>query len=119
MRRRAGDEGFALLEALVALAVFAAMTGMFVEVVHSSTSARREAAQRRAALMVAQSRLAQAQETGAADPSGSDGEFRWRTEVSRTAGVQSGPGLELVTVTVAERARNRTLVTLKTLRLAR
>lgn len=119
MTRRASESGFALLDALVALAIFSVMTGMFVQVVHSSAMARRHVTESQRALLVAQSRLALAQETGDIAPSGRDGTFLWRTQVVRYPGAANSHGLEQVTVSVADAVSGRTVTTLKTLRLAR
>ena len=113
------EGGFALLDALIALAIFGVMTGMFVEVVHSTALARRHVAESRRALLVAQSRLALVQEIDDLDPSGRDGEFLWRAQIARYPGVENGHGLEQVTVSVNEAVSGRTVATLKTLRLAR
>lgn len=118
-RRRVGEAGFALLDALVALAVFAVVTAMFAQVVHSSALARRESAERRAATLVAQSRLALVQETGDAVRSGTDGDFRWRAEIAPYPATAGGPPLQLVTVSVLGGASGRPMAVLKTLRLAR
>ena len=119
-RHRSREAGFALLDALVALAVFAVVTAMFVQVVHSSALARRESAERRAATLVAQSRLALVQETGDAARSGTEGGFRWRAEIAPYPATAAGaPPLQLVTVTVLGSATGRPMAVLKTLRLAR
>jgi len=119
MTRSSSEGGFALLDALIALAIFGVMTGMFVEVVHSTALARRHVAESRRALLVAQSRLALVQEIDDLDPSGRDGEFLWRAQIARYPGVENGHGLEQVTVSVNEAVSGRTVATLKTLRLAR
>lgn len=119
MNQRRSERGFALLDALVALAIFGVMTGMFVEVVQSSAMARRQVGDSRAALLVAQSRLALMQETDDLEPSGRDGKFLWRAKVERYPGVENSRGLEQVTVSVLDRGTGRTVTALKTLRLAR
>jgi type II secretory pathway component PulJ len=119
MERPPSDAGFALLDALIAFAIFAVMTGMFVQVVHSSAITRRHAAETRAALLVAQSRLAAVAETDAPESSGREGRFHWRAQVSRYPGVENSRGLEQVTVSVTGSATGRTVTTLKSLRIAR
>lgn len=111
--------GFALLDALVALAVFAVVSAMFAQVVQSSASARRQVAERRAATLVAQSRLALVQEVRDSPRSGLDGDFRWTAEVAPYAAIDGAPPLELVTVSVSARGGGRTVAVLKTLRLVR
>lgn len=122
MKRGQAQAGFALLDALVALAVFAIVAAMFAEVVHSSAIARRISAERRAATLVAQSRLALIQEVGDAARSGVDGDFRWQADVTPYPALEGAPPLQLVTVTVtvtvAKRTGNRPAAVLKTLRLA-
>lgn len=119
MKQRRAERGFALLDTIVALAIVGVVSAFFAQVVHSSLLARHNAAQRRAATMIAQSQLAQLAE-GAAEPqtARSDG-LVWRSEVTSYPGVPNGPGLERLVVTVSDPANHRPLFRLETLRLAR
>lgn len=119
MRPRTGEGGFALLDALLALAIFGIITGMFVETVNSTALARRHTALSQQAILVAQSRLALAEELDEFGPSGRDGAFAWRSEVMPYPGGGNGHELEKVTVIVSDPVSGRTLTSLSSLRLAR
>jgi type II secretory pathway pseudopilin PulG len=113
------QQGFALLDTIIALGIIGVIAALFAQVVQSSALARHNAAQRRAAVMVAQSQLAQLAE-GAVEPrAGRSDDLLWRNEVSSYPGVPNGPGLERLSVTVSDPASGRALIRLETLRLAR
>jgi type II secretory pathway component PulJ len=57
------DEGFALLDAMVALAIFAIMSALLFQTVSSTVLAKRHVADSRRAILIAQSRLAELQES--------------------------------------------------------
>ncbi len=113
------EQGFALMDALVALAILGVILGMFVETVQSTAQARRHAADSRQAILVAQSRLALAVESDGLPPSGRDGAFQWSSSVARYPGSDNSQGLEQVSVRVADAASGRVIATLSTLRLVR
>jgi type II secretory pathway pseudopilin PulG len=119
MIRRSQEDGFALMDALVALGILGVILAMFVQTVHSTVTARRHAADSSRAILVAQSRLALAVESDGLPPSGRDGDLAWSSTIVRYPGTLDSQGLEKVTVSVAERLSGRALVTLSTLRLAR
>lgn len=108
---RAGDAGFALIDAVVALGLLALTTAMFVAAVQSAGLARRHAALAARATLVAQSALAQATGQRAAIRTGRDGDLIWRTEVRPYAG-----RLEKVTVVVSRPPRPQPVARLATLR---
>jgi hypothetical protein len=116
---RPREEGFALMDALLAVAILGVILGMFVETVQSTAMARRHAADSRHAILVAQSRLALAIESDGLPPSGRDGTLAWTSSVSRYPGTENSQGLEQVTVRVTDGASGRILASLSTLRLVR
>ncbi len=61
------EAGFSLIEALIALAIIAAMTGALVETIVTDAHARLAVQQRRAALLIAQSALDRARGGEAVD----------------------------------------------------
>lgn len=107
------------MEALIALAVMAVVTGMFVNALQSSAIARQLARDKREAVMVARSRLAMAMADRSAPSSGEESGLAWRTDVAGYRAGANGPGLEQVSVWVMDSTRQRTLVRLRSLRLAR
>ena len=121
----AAQQGFALVETLVATAIVAVMAAMLFGVVNQDTSARRALADRRVAVAIAQSHLEQAAVVGLAGDlptTGTDQGFRWRlarTDYdSETNARDSGPPLTLVTVEVAPPQGTRPIVRLQTLQIA-
>lgn len=113
------EAGYALLDAMVALAILGIILGLFIQVAQSSLLVRARAADSRQAILIAQARLAEALESDEPEPSGRDGAFAWRTQTARYPGTDNGHGLEQVTVIVSQGAQGRTLARLSTLRLAR
>ncbi len=108
---RAGDDGFALIDAVVALGLLALTTAMFVAAVQSASLARRHAALAARATLVAQSALTQAMTQRAPTSTGRDGNLIWRAEVRLYAG-----RLEKVTVVVTRPPRPQPVARLATLR---
>jgi type II secretion system protein I len=116
--------GFALVDAMVALAIFAVMSALLFQTVSSTAMAKRHLVDSRHAIMVAQSRLAELQnEDGryALQTGGRSGRFNWRSNVERFAdsAKDNSKGLETISVAVTDSATGRVIVTLKSLRLAR
>jgi len=120
------EQGFSLVEALVALAIVAALAGALAETLGAHARTRGAMAARRQALMVAQSALARVE---AGDPAegGQWGDLTWH--VAREpydAGGSPGAGntfamaapLEQVSVAV-EDAAHRPLVMLRSVRVMR
>jgi type II secretory pathway component PulJ len=109
--------GFALLEALIALAALALVGAMFVGVVQSSALACRHAEQLREAVLVARSQLARGVVTARRNEEGRAGPYRWTMRVSSYP-ARSTARLEEVTARVFGEGESA-LVELRTLRLAR
>ena len=118
MSRPAGEAGYALVDAIVALAILAVMLGLFFEVVETTLAARRHAGESRRAVLVAQSQLAVAEAQRDLAASGQDGALAWRTVVEPYPGQPNGRGLEQVSVLVTDRETGQRLTTLPTLRLS-
>jgi len=116
--------GFALVDSMVALAIFAVMSALLFQTVSSTVIAKRHLADSRQAILLAQSRLAELQDADSANTlqdSGRDGNFLWRTKVERQAETanDNGQGLETISVAVSNASTGRIVVRLKSLRLAR
>lgn len=118
-----GARGFSLVETLVALAIVAAMAGVVFAAIGANARAAGAMRQRRAAILLAQSLLAQA--TIAAGPyrlgeRGRWGAMSWRASVRRAGqgARDGGPALEEVAIEVrgVDGAR---LASVRTLRLDR
>lgn len=114
---RGSERGSVLVEALVAILIVVAMSGLWFDALGSSARQQADLADRRAALLVARSQLAAA---GVVDPlipgetSGSDAGFVWRVAVAPFPA--AGEGIAQVVVAVG-RPGGRDLATLQTLRL--
>lgn len=120
-RLPAAQRGFALLDALIALAITAVVLGGFVSVVDTSLRARARVAEIRAAVPVAQSLLAAATAGAAANGAGRLGGFEWRFTSEPyfppvTALQGGGRPLERITVEVGRSAAHP-VVKLTTLRM--
>lgn len=115
-------QGFSLVEALMAVAVIAAMTGLFFDSVGISGFMGQSLARRREAVLLAQSLLDQAQVSMPAGARGEAGSWHgldWHVTRRASGGGAraSGPPLELVRIEIAERGRR--LASVQTLRLKR
>lgn len=118
------EQGFVLVDAMVALSVFAVMSAMLFQTVSSTTLTKRQLFESRRAVLIAQSRLAELQDhdsSNALQNTGQEGNFAWRTAVEPTesGATDNSRGLETVRVTVTHSESGRVVVTLKSLRLAR
>lgn len=124
MNTRSSESGFSVVEALVALAVIAAMASLLFEAISTNASAHAKITNKRQAILLAQSLLAQAtisQGTGELPPSGQSDQFRWRVTHRM---VSNGPRdaavpLQEVKIDVTDRESGRFLVSVQTLRLER
>lgn len=112
------EHGFALVEALVALAIVAVMSGLFFQTLSGSARAAKGIEARRLAVLIAQSQLAAAQ--GGAIRSGDEGNsagLHW--SLSREPWGQgarsSGLALERLRVSVSTPGSSRPVVTLESL----
>lgn len=119
---RLDERGFALVEALVALAIIAAMSGLFYQTLSSSAHASRGIEARRLAVLVAQSQLAAA-EAGAIR-SGDEGDsagMHWTVAVEPwDQGARSGSlALERVQVSVTAPGSSQPVVALESLRASK
>jgi Tfp pilus assembly protein PilV len=118
------ESGVSLVEALVALAIIAALAAALAGTLADHARLQRALADRRSALLVAQSALARIEAGDRAD-SGSDGALTWHAAFEPyDAGGNVGAGvangidlpLEQVRVDVDDAAQHR-LVTLRTVRI--
>lgn len=121
----ARKNGFSLIEALVALAIIAALAGALAGALTDHARTVRTVADRRNALMVAQSALARI-EAGERADHGNDGALVWHAmrepyDAGGTVGAGTAQGtdlpLEQVRIEVEDGARHR-LVSLQTVRIA-
>jgi type II secretion system protein I len=118
------EEGFALLDAMVALAIFAVMSALLFQTVSSTILAKRHVNDSRRAILIAQSRLAELQEeqgNNSMQADGREGNYVWRAYVVRLANTaaDNSRGLEKISVTIIDSKTNHVVVDLKSLRLAR
>ncbi len=90
-----------------------------MQVVASNAQARHHTVAVRKALLIAQSQLALALETGVTDSAGREGTLVWRSEISRYPGTENSHGLEQVTVTVTDPVQHREVTRISSLRLVR
>lgn len=120
---RDDERGIAVIEAMIALGVIAAMIAMLFASLGSFATQERLVRDRRAAVLVARSLLEQASgpDGPVLSPRGSDGEFAWSIATAPYGGgaFDSGPALQVVTVSVARAGSSRALVQLRTLRFGR
>ncbi len=116
--------GYALIDAMVALAIFAVMSVLLFQTVHSTAITKRHLADSRRAILIAQSALSELQDeegAGALREGGRVGRFIWRSNVERLAdsAKENSKGLETISVAVIDSATGKVIVTLQSLRLAR
>ncbi|MDT0508407.1 type II secretion system protein [Novosphingobium sp. MMS21-SN21R] len=119
IKPRPEERGFALVEALVALAIIAGMAGLFYQTLTGSIEASRGIEARRIAVLVAQSQLAAA-EAGAIR-SGDEGDsagLHWTVSIEPwDQGARSGNlTLERVQVAVSAPPSLRPVMSLESLR---
>ncbi|WP_408590650.1 hypothetical protein [Novosphingobium sp.] len=109
--------GFSLVEALIALAIIAAITAMLFTTIGQDARTRHAVAERRVAVLVAQSALDRAAAGDGATEGRSQGlDWRIAREPYGTADPFDPAPLEQLTVTVAD-AGQRPLLTLATVRI--
>ncbi|MDH4384507.1 MAG: hypothetical protein QE280_03580 [Caulobacter sp.] len=117
------DRGSIFIETLISAAIVAGVMGVSYRVIADSVSRSSMVESRRMALLIAQSRLAEAGDSRPVQPgstSGSQPPFVWRTVIERQPGGLAGSAagdLALVTVSVRLEDSDRNLATLRTLRL--
>jgi type II secretion system protein I len=113
-------EGFALIEALVALAIFATMTALLYQAVVSSASLQRRISDKKLAVLIAQSALDQIDGNDRSSVTGQIADLEWKTEARRYADGAAGGSnrLEYVLVSVSSRSTGRIILEVKSLRLA-
>ncbi len=115
--------GYALVEALIALAIMAIITALFFQTVQSTFAAQKHLSDKQMAMLIAQSGLDAALAPGsetAGVASGQDGRFRWETRFSETvANARTDVAVETVTVRVYRIGDSRTSATLSGVRVAR
>ncbi len=122
MNHPRSELGYALIESMVALALFAAMTGLLFQVIQTTATARQHLADVRQASLIAQSRLTELQARQAGmRMQGRDGAFQWRAEIQPyQVGIKDNSvGLEQISITVIQAASGMEITTVKSLRLAR
>lgn len=116
---RARDQGFALIEALVALAILGMMLAILFEVAAGSAARVGRVAESRAGLLVARSQLAAVGATIPLAPGitrGVDGALEWSAAIEPAGGLTAIGQPLRVEITVEDGGRR--LATLATLRLA-
>lgn len=122
MSRPDGAEGFSLVETLVALAVIAAMCAMLFEAIGASARASEQLAERRAAVLLARSLLAQAAippGAGRLEAAGRAQGLAWRFARRPVGGGarDTGRALEEIRIEVLDAASGQRLTSVRTLRL--
>ncbi|MEJ1970187.1 MAG: prepilin-type N-terminal cleavage/methylation domain-containing protein [Rhizomicrobium sp.] len=122
-RRPSRQNGFALIDVLVALAILAVSLTALFRVIADSAARTRDAEAHRAAELIAQSELAAAgiaYKLNEGPVTGAEGPFAWWMEASPYGGnAESSAGtLWFVTVGVQLRTGGSPLVVLRSLRLA-
>lgn len=117
------EDGFALAETLVSAAIIAAMLGVTFQSITASAQQSRMIEQRRLALLVAQSQIAVADaatETSFGETRGQTGGISWRVTITPyPAFTDASVPLELITVSTGDGVKGASLITLKSLRIAR
>jgi type II secretory pathway pseudopilin PulG len=110
----ARETGSVLVEALVAVLIVAAMAGLWFDTLAQGVRQQRTLADRRTAMLVAQSQLAAAsvRNPSGQESSGVNAGMEWRTSIEPFPA--AGEGIERVTVTVG-RAGGTALASLQSL----
>ena len=123
MSSNRADDGFALAETLVSAAIIAAMLGVTFQSITASAQQSRMIEERRLALLVAQSQIAVADaatETSFGETRGQTSGINWRVNITPYPALTAASlPLELVTVAAGNGVKGASLVTLKSLRIAR
>lgn len=124
MRARSSETGFSVVEALVALAVIAAMASLLFEAISTNARAHAKIIDKREAILFAQSLLAQAtisQGAGELPSSGQSDRFRWHVSHRIISGGARDTAVPLqeVKIDVTDRESGQPLVSVQTLRLER
>ncbi len=122
MTARSSENGFTLVEVLVAITIIGAALGVTSQVITNGAQQTRAVEERRLAILVAQSQLAAvgaARNSRFGESRGSTDGVRWRIEVKPwTSGIVSPVRLEEVIVTTGME-QSRDLFVLRTVRVAR
>lgn len=114
------SEGYALVEAVVSLAIVAFILGATFQALGMARGALASAAAHRAATLEARSLVAQLGSTIPLVPGTAEGQshsFRWRVEIETVESREIGSPLRRAVVTVTD-PRARVLARLETVRLA-
>jgi len=123
VRVRPSEEGFSLIETLVSLAVIAGMSGMLFAAISAHAQAAGRVVQKREAILLARSLLAQAtmpEGPGQLADTGRWRDFSWRF-TRRTVGGgarDTTVPLQRVRIDVIDGTTGRRLVSVQTLRLS-
>lgn len=118
--RESGETGHVLVEALIAVLIVAGMTGLLFDTLSAQARAARQLDERRAAVLVARSRLAAALAGEAMADEGETDGLHWSLSIEPyDSGARSGPlELSLVRVEVTEPATpKRPLALLQSLKV--
>lgn len=116
-----GSEGFALVEAVVSLAIVAVILGVAFQTMTFALRTIRGAEQRRAAMLTARSLVAQLGASVPLVPGSSEGQqglLRWRIDIASVSDREIQIPLRHAVVTVGD-DHAKVLARLETLRLAR
>jgi type II secretory pathway component PulJ len=111
------ETGTVLVETLVAVLIVSAMAGLWFETLGQGARQQRALADRRLAMLIAQSQMATVgvlRSVGAGATTGSDAGMDWRTEIRPYP--EAGTGIDKVSVAVG-RPGAAALVVLQSLRL--
>lgn len=126
MRIAGGEEGFSLIETLIATAIIATMMALTYRTIGSNAQAARAAADRQMAVLVGRSALdlVTGAELGSGLPQrGEQAGMVWRADVRPYGGGggarDGGPPLLLVVIEVAKPGAARPLLQLETLKVER
>lgn len=114
-----GEQGFSLVEAMVSLAIVAAITGAFYQLLASNRAARQAVDDRRMAMLVAQSALDLAAVVGPSAPaarSGRSAGYAWQARGAPAPGMDADAlRAEQIEVIVRREKAGQPLLSLQTL----